>query len=70
MKGDNQKMAIKKGDTYKVNTKSDPLHLRSKPNGTVIAHLKKGTKVKIANEKKCTSSWLYITYTLFYELYY
>ena len=55
-------MAFKKGDTYTVSTKKDPLHLRKTPNGTVITHIPKGAKVKIANASKCSSTWLYVTY--------
>ena len=60
-------MAVKKGDVYKVTTKQSGdagrLHLRSSPNGKIINHIPKNAKVKIANAKKCTSSWLYITYS-------
>lgn len=55
-------MALKKGDKYKVDTKKDPLHLRKTPNGSVITHIPKGSKVSIANVSKCTSEWLYVTY--------
>lgn len=56
-------MAIKKGDTYKVSTKNDPLNLRKSPNGTIITSIPKNAKVKIANASKCTSTWLYVTYS-------